>query len=69
MKKYIKTIEDLLALKDTETKMYAEGVNGYYQFKHGILCFFHGDSSVEIFSDFGLGKGYRDRYFYVKKTC
>ena len=40
-KKYLKTIEDVLALKDTDTKIYAEkDEERYYQFVKGVLCCF-----------------------------
>lgn len=66
-KKYITTIEDLLALKDTDKKMYGEGVNGYYQFKQGILCYFYDDDSMLIFSDIGIGKGFTPRYIFEEE--
>jgi hypothetical protein len=39
-KKYLKSVEDVIALKDTDTKIYAEDESGYYQFVSGILCAF-----------------------------
>ena len=39
-KRYLKTVEDVLAFKDTDTKIYAENESGYYQFVNGILCAF-----------------------------
>jgi len=47
-KKYLKTVEDVLALKDTDTKIYAENVTGYYQFVNGIWCAFDDDGSWTI---------------------
>lgn len=43
-KKYLKTVEDVLALKDTDTKIYREdSEGGYCQFIEGTLCGFHND--------------------------
>ena len=42
-KKYLKTVEDVVALKDTDTKIYAENVTGYYQFVNGVWCAFDDD--------------------------
>lgn len=39
-KKYLKTVEDVLALKDTDTKIYRDGVEGYYQFVKDTLVEF-----------------------------
>lgn len=47
-KKYLKTVEDVLALKDTDTKIYAENIIGYYQFVNGIWCAFDDDGSWTI---------------------
>lgn len=67
VKKYLTTIEDLLALKDTDTKIYADGITGYYQFNHGILCYYYDDGSVAVFSEFGLGKGFVERYILIEE--
>ena len=47
-KKYLKDVESVLALKDTDTKIYAENITGYYQFVNGILCAFDDDGSWTI---------------------
>ena len=44
-KKYLKTVEDVVALKDTNTKIYAENVHGYYQFVNGVWCGFDDECS------------------------
>lgn len=44
-KKYLKTVEELVALKDTDTKIYAENVHGYYQFVNGVWCGFDDECS------------------------
>lgn len=46
MKKYLKTIEDIEALRNTDTKIYNEDCETkeiYYQFVNGVLCEFVGD--------------------------
>lgn len=40
-KRYLKTVEDVIALKDTDTKIYAEWMKGYYKFVEGVLCYFN----------------------------
>lgn len=42
-KRYLKTPEDVMALKDTNTKIYSECEGGYYQFINGVLCAFDDD--------------------------
>lgn len=42
-KRYLKTVEDVLALKDTDTKIYAERIHGYYRFVNGVWCSFDYD--------------------------
>lgn len=39
-RKYLKTVEDVLALKDTDTKIYVHDESGYYKFVNGVLCAF-----------------------------
>ena len=52
-KKYLKTIKDIEALKDTDTKILYEIENGgvsdpreYYKFVNGVLCCFSNDTLV-----------------------
>ena len=42
-KKYLKTIEDVEALRNTDTKIYCESHGGYYKFINGVLCYLHCD--------------------------
>lgn len=39
-KKYLKTPEEILALKDTDTKIYIDGLSTYFQYVGGVLCRF-----------------------------
>lgn len=41
IKKYLTTPEEILALKDTDTKIYIDGLSTYYQYVSGVLCRFH----------------------------
>ena len=41
IKKYLTTPEEILALKDTDTKIYIDGLGTYYQYVGGVLCRFH----------------------------
>lgn len=58
-KKYLKTIEEVLALKDTDTKIYCKNSSGWYcQFIEGILCRIYSGStpifntSVDVNGDY-----------------
>lgn len=45
-KKYLETVEEVLALKDTDTKIYKDNTTGgYYQFIGGVLCRFYSNST------------------------
>ena len=57
MKKYIKTIEDLLALKDTDKKIYI-GDGGYYhcKFVNGFLCKFFDNGDIWYNTDVCIGE-------------
>lgn len=67
IKKYLTKPEDVLALKDTDTKIYIEGMEGYYQFIQGALCYFDDDDAIMMFSKFGIGKGYLMVYILVEE--
>ena len=41
IKKYLTKPEEILALKDTDTKIYIDGLSTYYQYVSGVLCRFH----------------------------
>lgn len=53
-RKYLKTVEDVLALKDTDTKIYVEGNNSYYKFVNGVLCHFIDDGRMFVHADISL---------------
>ena len=46
MKKYLKTIEDIEALRNTDTKIYERHyTNSYWKFINGVLCKFYTDTN------------------------
>lgn len=47
---YLETAEDVLALKDTDTKIYEEPSAGYYKFVKGTLCHFNAYSGITYFN-------------------
>lgn len=49
-KRYLKTVEDVLALKGTETKIYEERSTWYYKFVTGVLCRFNAYNGVTYFN-------------------
>ena len=50
MKKYLNTIEDIEALRNTDTKIYKDNATGYYKFVNGVLCFFNTDSAYAFYN-------------------
>ena len=54
MKKYLKSVEEIEALRNTDTKVYSHGSDGYYQFIKGVFCFIHSNGDIYYNSDIGL---------------
>lgn len=51
VRKYLKTAEDVLALKDTDAKIYEKGYEGgYFKFVKGTLCRFSDDNKIIYFN-------------------
>lgn len=48
IKKYLTTPEELLALKNTDTKIYDYYKDKYYKFVDGVLCYFNDKDEVFI---------------------
>ena len=46
MKKYLKRIEDIEALRNTDTKIYRDNHRGYFKFVNGVPCLFCDTSDV-----------------------
>lgn len=50
-KRYLKTVEDVLALKDTDTKIYDSSYNEtdtYHKFVNGVLCRFDTNGGIKL---------------------
>lgn len=67
-KKSLKTIEEVLALKDTDTKIYTTGLKGYHQFVQGTLCYFDDGGSVTL-REFGIGEGFANKYIIIEEEA
>lgn len=67
IKKFLTTAEEILSLKDSDTKIYTEGEEGYNQFVKGTLCYFDTDGSIIVSSEFGIGKGFMGKYILVEE--
>ena len=66
IKKYLTTPEEILALKDTDTKIYCEDTAAWYcQFIGGILCHIFTDKTVIINATMDLAKNY---YILVEES-
>lgn len=51
VRKYLKTAEDVLALKDTDAKIYEKGYEGgYFKFVKGTLCRFNAYNGIVYFN-------------------
>lgn len=65
---HIKTVEDVLKYKDTDTKIYSvESDDYYFKFVNGYLCrFYNNDRRI----DFNCGLFVKDDMtYYVKESC
>lgn len=60
-KRYLKTIEDVLALKDTDTKIYIDDCDDYYKFVDGMFCRFDSDDCIH----FNAGILINGKVFYI----
>lgn len=50
IKKYLTTPEEILALKDTDTKIYDYFKDKYYKFVGGVLCYFNDKDEILLFN-------------------
>lgn len=46
MKKYLKSVEEIEALRNTDTKIYRDNGRGYFKFVNGLPCLFCDTSDV-----------------------
>lgn len=65
-KRYLVTTEEILALKDTDTKIYTFSNEKYYKFVEGVLCLFSGDDSIELFNT-NLAIGTYERPYVIEE--
>ncbi|MBO7713988.1 MAG: hypothetical protein J6S85_10490 [Methanobrevibacter sp.] len=63
-KKYLTTVEEVTALKDTDTIIYMNNSDKTFKFVNGVLCSF--DHGTIFVSDY-LGINNRDKYILVDK--
>lgn len=66
-KRYLKTVEDLIALKDTDTKIYSEDEDAdfYYKFVNGYFCRFDDCGSARFNDTILLTKDEDDERYYI----
>lgn len=50
MRKYLKNIEDIEALRNTSTKIHVEGAFWYYMFVNGVLCTFSQEGELQCYN-------------------
>lgn len=64
-KKYLKTIEDIEALRNTDTKIYREYQSsiGYYKFVNGVLCSF---TTIDELFMYNAGLSWNIQEYYIK---
>ena len=66
-KRYLRTVEDVLDLKDTETKIYSDDENDdfYYKFVNGYFCRFDDCGSARFNDTILLTKDEDDERYYI----
>lgn len=65
IKKYLTTPEEILALKDTDTKIYTFFKDKYYKFINGVLCFFNEKDELLLFNTVLVVNHHTDSYPYI----
>lgn len=64
---YIKTVEDLLKYKDTDTKIYSVDSDSYYfKFVNGVPCRFYDKGGFDFNCGFYVNN---DKTYYVEEKC
>lgn len=66
IKKYLTTPEEILALKDTDTKIYIENNRGYFKYVNDIVCYFE-DDYFYFNSEIMFGPCYEKKYILVEE--
>ena len=66
-KRYLKTVEEVIALKDTDTKIYSDDENDdfYYKFVNGYFCRFDDCGSARFNDTILLTKDEDDERYYI----
>lgn len=65
IKKYLTTPEEILALKDTDTKIYDYYKDKYYKFVDGVLCYFNDKDEILLFNTNLVLGSLNDSYPYI----
>lgn len=66
IKKYLTTPEEILALKDTDTKIYIENNRGYFKYVNDIVCYFE-DDYCYFNAEIMFGPCYEKKYILVEE--
>ena len=69
IKKYLTTLEEILALKDTDTKIYIEESCNYYRFIDGCLCWFGGSGDFDFNVAMHIGESFQKKYILVEEPA
>lgn len=64
IKKYLTTPEEILALKDTDTKIYKDNCCGYFKFVGGVFCYF--SKTSDVFFNVELGFNQVESQLYIE---
>ena len=67
IKKYLTTPEEILALKDTDTKIYVEDSCNYYRFINGCLCLFDNNGGFDFNVIMSVGEFLKKKYILVEE--
>lgn len=67
IKKYLTTPEEILALKDTDTKIYIEDSYNYYKFVNGCLCWFDTNGDFDFNATMSVGEFLKKKYILVEE--
>lgn len=65
IKKYLTTPEEILALRDTDTKIYIEDSCNYYKFVNGCLCWFDTNGDFDFNATMSIGEFLKKKYILV----
>lgn len=68
IKKYLTTPEEILALRNTDTKLYREKYCGYFKFVDGVPCFFSDASDIFFNTEIDFNPNESKLYILVKEN-